>query len=39
MTNNIQMTLEDCDRLIKNGYCVTIKNTGLLIYLIYSLNE
>lgn len=39
MTNNAKMTLEDCDRLVENGYCVSIKNTGNYIYLLYSENK
>lgn len=38
MTNDYGMTLEECDRLVDNGYCVSIKNTGDYIYLLYSEN-
>lgn len=37
--NNIYLTLEDCDNLLKFGYCVSIKNIGNDIYLLYSKNE
>lgn len=37
--NNIYLTLEDCYRLLNFGYCVSIKNTGDNIYLLYSKNE
>lgn len=39
MTNNKMITLEDCDRLIKKGYCVSLKIVGKTAYLLYSKND